>query len=199
MSSSVDCSGGDPAFWTPINSYAVVSYIPGPLGEFITRLREQLVQGCTAQSHVTILPPRALFAEHAELERSFTELSANYPPFRIQMPRLSVFRQTSVIFAEIDGGADQLVDMHRAFAVGPFEAYEPFEYHPHITLVQGIQPEQVDELFDLCVRRWAEAPSTSALIENVTFVQNTEQNRWIDLLECELGGALAVGRHSWES
>jgi 2'-5' RNA ligase len=177
-----------------INSYAIVSYIPGALGEFITRLREELVSGCVAQSHVTILPPRALFAEQHDLESSVAILSAEYPPFTIQMPRLSVFRQTSVIFAEIETGYDQLVEMHHAFSAAPFAAEEPFEYHPHITLAQGIQPEQVDAMFELAQRRWAEAPTNSALIENLTFVQNTVQNRWIDLMECDLRGAIAVGR-----
>jgi 2'-5' RNA ligase len=185
----------DPACWGDrINSYAIVSYIPGALGHFITKLREELVSGCVAQSHVTILPPRALFAEEEELEKGVVKLSADFPPFLINMPRLSVFRQTSVIFAEIGAGYSQLVQMHESLATGPFAAEEPFEYHPHITLAQGILPEQVDELLELARRRWAEAPADSALIENLTFVQNTVQNRWIDLMECELKGAVAVGR-----
>ena len=55
MHSGTHCAS-QPALGDRINSYAVVSYIPGALGEFITRLREELVKGCVAQSHVTILP-----------------------------------------------------------------------------------------------------------------------------------------------
>lgn len=177
-----------------INSYAVVCYIPGALGEFITRLREDLVQGCVAQSHVTILPPRALFEPQDTLENSVVDLAAGCPSFEISMPSLAVFRQTSVVFAEIGSGYNQLIDMHRSFSVGPLAAEEPFEYHPHVTLAQGIPPEVVDEMFEMARRRWAEAPVHSAMIENLTFVQNTIQNRWIDLVECELRGAIAIGR-----
>ena len=194
MSRGVDCAA-EPALADRINSYAVVSYIPGTLGEFITRLREELVQGCVAQSHVTILPPRALFAAQEHLESTLADLATGYPPFVVNMPRLDVFRQTSVIFVEIGAGYDQLVQMHSALSDGPFAAEEPFEFHPHITLAQGIEPEDVDAVFELASRRWTEsAPSNSALIENLTFVQNTVQNRWIDLVECDLRGAIAVGR-----
>jgi 2'-5' RNA ligase len=173
----------------------VVSYIPGAVGEFITRLREELVQGCVAQSHVTILPPRALFAPQEQLENALAELSAEYPPFLINMPRLDVFRQTSVVFIEIGAGYEQLIQMHNAFSRGAFAAEEPFDYHPHITLAQGMEPEDVDAMFELASRRWNEsAPAHSVLIEDLTFVQNTVQNRWVDLVECELRGAIAVGR-----
>lgn len=194
MSSMHGCSPDPVSLGDRINSYAVVCYIPGALGDFITRLREELVAGCVAQSHVTILPPRALFADQQVLEESVATLSADYPPFLIKMPGLAVFRQTSVIFAEITLGYDQLVEMHQALAQGPLAAQEPFEYHPHVTLAQGIPPEQLDEMLELTTRRWAEAPGDSALIENVTFVQNTVANRWIDLMECDLRGAVAVGR-----
>ena len=193
MLSEVDCVA-DPALGDRINSYAVVSYIPGAVGEFITRLREDLVKGCTAQSHVTILPPRALFSPQQELESTLGTLAADYGPFLINMPSLRVFRQTSVVFAEIGAGHGQLVQMHSAFAAGPFAAEEPFEYHPHITLAQGIHPDDLDGVLELACRRWKEsAPSDSALIENVTFVQNTLQNRWIDLMEWELRGAVSAG------
>lgn len=194
MARGADCTA-DPASYERINSYAVVSYIPGALGEFITRLREELVVGCVARSHVTILPPRALFAPQEELEAAVARHSAEYPPFLITLPRLEVFRQTSVIFIELGAGHAQLLQMHDTFSVEPLKADEPFEYHPHITLAQGIEAEDVDSIFELASRRWQEsAPSNSALIENLTFVQNTVQNRWIDLVECELKGAIAVGR-----
>jgi 2'-5' RNA ligase len=193
MSKGADCTV-EPALSDRINSFAVVCYIPGALGEFITKLRQELVSGCVAQSHVTILPPRALFASQEELESAIIRLSGEYPPFVINMPRLAIFRQTSVIFAEIGEGKSQLLEMHERLAVGPLAAEEPFEYHPHITLAQGINPEDVDAVFEMASRRWNESPSTSALIENLTFVQNTVQNRWIDLVQCELSGAIAVGR-----
>src|SRR3954449_9213128 len=38
--------------------FALVSYIPGRLAEFLDRLRCELSPGCRLRAHVTILPPR---------------------------------------------------------------------------------------------------------------------------------------------
>ena len=43
-----------------MNLYALVSYIPGALGEFLDRLREELVAGCDPHAHITALPPRPI-------------------------------------------------------------------------------------------------------------------------------------------
>ena len=58
-----------------------------------------------------------------------------------------------------------------------------------MTLAQGFPPERLPEIFETAVRRWKEsAPSNRVTIETVTFVQNTVENIWIDLEECELRG-----------
>ena len=43
-----------------INSFALVSYFSGPLAEYLTRLRRELVPDCEARAHLTILPPRPI-------------------------------------------------------------------------------------------------------------------------------------------
>lgn len=184
----------DPAMTDRINSYALVSYIPGPLGDFITRLRQDLVAGCVAQSHVTILPPRPL---HVQTETAAAEVRAGLAPFRsfdLDMPRIRVFEQTSVVFCEIGRGRDELFELHEAMNSGGLHFDEPFEFHPHVTLAQGFAPALLPEVFELATRRWKEeAPPSQVTIETVTFVQNTVANLWIDLEECELRGMAAVG------
>jgi hypothetical protein len=81
--------------------------------------------------------------------------------------------------------------MHDALNTGRLWFKEPFRYHPHVTLAQNFDPAVVNEMFELAVRRWKEsAPRTESYIENLTFVQNTNVNFWIDLAEFELRGAL---------
>jgi 2'-5' RNA ligase len=180
-----------PASAEPINQYAIVSYIPGKLGDFITQLRQELVQGCTAQSHVTILPPRPLSASALLAESDLKVRSAPFPAFEMEIPRIRVFQETSVIFADIGSGRECFFDMHDALNSGVFAFEEPYTYHPHITLAQGLDPQIVVEYYELAVRRWAEAPvRTNCWIDNLTFVQNTNLNLWIDLAEFELRGAL---------
>jgi hypothetical protein len=84
--------------------------------------------------------------------------------------------------------------MHDVLNTGPFFFEEPFSYHPHVTLAQGITPEELPALYATTLRRWNEAApvNTSFLIDTLTFVQNTVENRWIDLAECALRGEAAV-------
>jgi 2'-5' RNA ligase len=185
----------DPQATDRINSYSLVSYIPGRLGEFITRLRQELVFGCVAQSHVTVLPPRPLFIDSHDGELELRERVASFEPFRITIPGIRVFEQTSVVFADISEGRKELIEMHDALNSGGFFFEEPFPYHPHVTLVQGIQPEHLYEFANLAQRQWEEnVGSATFLIDTLTFVQNTVQNRWIDLAECALRGEAAVAR-----
>ncbi|MEJ7608118.1 MAG: 2'-5' RNA ligase family protein [Bryobacteraceae bacterium] len=181
-----------PAPADPINQFAVVCYIPDPLGGFITRLREELVNGCTAQSHVTILPPRPLSVLPAIAEADLRARSAGFASFSIDIPRLRIFSETSVIFADIGVGREELFEMHEALNAGSLAFDEPHVYHPHITLAQGLDAVTVGEVYDFAVRRWKEEQlQRPVVIENLTFVRNTSNNQWIDLAQCELRGALA--------
>lgn len=186
----------DPDMSDRINSYALVSYIPGRLGDFITRLRQDLVAGCVAQSHVSILPPRPLQIDAQDAAEEIRAGITNFASFELELPRIRVFEQTSVVFCEIGQGRDELFEMHEAMNKGGLAFREPFKYHPHITLAQGMPPEQLSEVYERAVAIWEKsAPSTRVTIESVTFVQNTVDNIWIDLEDCELRGlaALPVG------
>jgi 2'-5' RNA ligase len=183
----------DPAGTDRINSFSLVSYIPGRLGDFITRLRQDLVEGCVAQSHVTILPPRPLSIDPLLAEEELRERVAAFAPVWIKIPGLKMFEQTSVVFADLADGRDELLEMHSALNTGPFYFDEPFSYHPHITLAQGFPTDRLYQIYEEASRRWAqEAPERSFLIDTLTFVQNTVENRWIDLGACALRGQAAV-------
>jgi len=183
----------DPPTTDRINSFSLVSYIPGRLGEFLTRLRQELVVGCVAQSHVTLLPPRPLFIDTAAAAEELRERVAAFAPVRIGIPRIRVFEQTAVIYADVGEGRDELVYMHKILNEGAFFFEEPFNYHPHVTLAQGVTAEELRALYTTTLRRWKEAGlNTSFLIDTLTFVQNTVENRWIDLAECALRGEAAV-------
>jgi 2'-5' RNA ligase len=183
----------DPPGTDRINSFSLVSYLPGQLGEFLTALRRELIADCVAQAHVTVLPPRPLFIDAQLAEEELRERVAAFAPVRISIPRIKVFEQTSVVFAEVSEGREELLAMHEALNVGEFHFEEPFKYHPHVTLAQGFPPEQLTQVFEAAERRWREALlPTSFVIDTLTFVQNTIENRWIDLAECTLRGEAAV-------
>lgn len=185
---------GDPAFFSDrINSFSLVSYIPGPLGEFITNLRQELVQGCVAQSHVTVLPPRPIGIPAEAAEETLRSWVEPFPAFEVEIVDIGLFIETNVVIADIGAGRSELIEMHDAFNTGPLYFDEPYEYHPHITLAQNFPAQDVPAIHALARERWLrDAPTRSFLVDSLIFVQNTVGNRWIDLAECELRGAVAV-------
>jgi 2'-5' RNA ligase len=174
----------------PINSFALVSYIPGRLGEFLDRLRQELVPGCIAHAHVTVLPPRPLAVDPQLAEEEIRVKVTASAPFYVEIPRIRIFEATNVVFADIGSGRSELFELHDALNRGSLAFDEPYSYHPHITLAQNIPADAVPETFEHACRRWYEsAPARGFAVEALTFVQNTIGNLWLDLSECELRGA----------
>jgi 2'-5' RNA ligase len=176
-----------------INSFALISYLPDPLGGFLNSLRCELVPRCMARTHVTVLPPRPLTAGLPEAV--WQDLSAsleNFPPFRVELTSIEVFPGTNVIYLSIGAGYRELERMHAALNHGALQFAEPYEYHPHVTLAQQLLPEEVELAAARARSRWREFPySHGFMVDRLTFVQNTVENRWEDLAAQELSIRLA--------
>jgi 2'-5' RNA ligase len=166
-----------------INSFALISYLPEPLAGFLDSLRCELVPRCQARSHVTVLPPRPLVAGiPANAWGDLNDSLDGFPPFRVELASIEVFPGTNVIYLSIAAGYRELERMHAALNRGPLEFDEPFQYHPHVTLAQQLLPEDVEAAAALARRRWREfTASRSFMVDRLTFVQNTMENRWVDL------------------
>lgn len=172
----------------PINSFALVTYIPGQFGEFLDDLRRELVPACMPHAHVTILPPRPLSVAPEEAWSYMYPLIKDFSPFDVHTTAVDIFESTSVIFVGVGAGRTELRQMHDRLNRGPAGFAEPFPYHPHITLAQELDPDQVVEVFETAKRRWAEyRGERSFSADTVTFVQNTTRNKWLDLAHCHLG------------
>jgi 2'-5' RNA ligase len=178
-----------------INSFALVCYLPGPLGVFLDRLRAELVTSCVARSHVTILPPRQLISPETLAKEQIAVRVPDYPPFRVDLGEVEVFPVTKVIYLGLNSGNADLHHMHDSLNCGALRFEEPYIYHPHVTLAQGLAPEHVEDATKLAAARWREFKhSRSFQVDTLTFVQNTSVNCWLDLVEYELGSLAAVRR-----
>jgi 2'-5' RNA ligase len=170
------------------NIYALVIYIPDPLGQFLDDLRRDLVPGCIPRAHVTVLPPR-LLAEPEAAADQVRRGSAGFAPFELELGRIAIFQATDVIYLELARGSSELREMYGSLNGGALAYKEPFPYHPHVTLAQGLLPEHVEELHQTAVRRWAEfAHARSFRAERVTFVESSDCISWVDLAKCSLDG-----------
>jgi 2'-5' RNA ligase len=165
-----------------INSYALVSYVPGRLGAYLDRMRRDLVSSCIAQSHITILPPRTIFAPASAVMRRLHAGLDAFSRFDLQLTDVQIFKSTSVVYLGVGQGRDSVLRMHDALNREELEFQEPFTFHPHITLAQDLSPDTVEEIASVAAARWAEFEGLRSFeINHLTFVQNTVQNCWVNL------------------
>jgi hypothetical protein len=172
--------------------FALVIYVPGPLGRFLDDLRRDLVPHYNPRAHVSVLPPRQLAVEWQIASGQLRALSEMWRPFDIELTRIAVFRATDVIYLELgDEAATELRRMHAA-ASRRLAFNEPFEYHPHVTLAQEIAPERVTEMRERAERQWREYQGPRRFhAERAIFVQSAPGNCWVDLAEYPLGVPVA--------
>jgi 2'-5' RNA ligase len=171
-----------------LNVFALVIYIPDPLGRFLDDMRRDLVPGCNPHAHVSVLPPRPLAVDWQVASEQVRRLASGRQPFDIVLGDIRMFPVTNVIYIELAKGTDELFEMHDAMNSAALEFDEPFAYHPHITVAQEIPVGTVAEVDRKAKEMWdAYTGPRSFRAERTAFVQNTLMNCWIDLAESDLG------------
>lgn len=173
-----------------LNQFALVTYIPDPLGGFLDNLRRHLLPSCNPHAHVSILPPRPLAVSVAQAQQQARAKAMECAPFEIEAAaNVEVFSATNVIYVGIAKGRAELDAIYEKMNAGAFWCEESLPYHPHITLAQEFDSAQLRSLYEEAARCWAEYKGSHVFrVESVSFVQNTAQNCWIDLAELSLGG-----------
>ena len=171
-----------------LNVFALVIYIPDPLGRFLDDLRKALVSGCKPHAHVSVLPPRPLAVAWQVASKQVSDCAGARPPFDIALGGIRMFPVTNVIYIELAQGAGQMREMHAAMNSGALGFAEPFEYHPHITLAQELPVDSVAEAERKARQMWEDYTGPRSFrAEHTAFVQNTLGNCWIDLAEASFG------------
>jgi 2'-5' RNA ligase len=183
--SSTDREAGERG--AKINSFALVSYLPDPLASFLNHLRHYFAADCMARAHITVLPPRPLTVGPDAVWPLTKTLLQDFPSFPIELGGVELFPATQVIYIAVTLGHSELVAMHDRLNAGETSFDEPFDYHPHITLAQDLDPSTIDEALAYARRRWNDCDhSRRYMIDRLTFVQNTLDNRWTDLDSLDL-------------
>lgn len=171
-----------------LNSFALVSYIPEPLAGFLDALRPELVPNCFLRAHVTVLPPRPIEAPPEKVWKQIRNATFRLKPIEVELGDIEIFPVSDVIYVAIRDGHDELKRLHDRLNLDKAFYAEPYPFHPHVTLAQGLVSDQVDELGHVARSRWATYKGSRRFrIETVTFVQNTRHDGWRDLAETVLG------------
>lgn len=184
MKAAMDCSFNG---YGATTQYALVSYIPDPLGSFLSELRTDLIQGCRLQSHVTILPPRVLSSPVGALIADLKKRTTSADSFEITLGEVEIFPVTNVIYISLGQGKQQVEAMHTHLSGGPFSYKEPFPFHPHATLAQEIPEDSLSEVFTTACMRWANWKGPRRFfVDNLVFVRNVNMRGWETLSEHSL-------------
>lgn len=165
-----------------LNSYALVAYLPEPLGSFFDNLSKELIPHCKPRSHITLLPPRHLDGPLEDAQSTLQRITSDLDPFELEITSIEIFDITSVVYAAIGDGRQHLLHLHRLFNVGALQFSERFPFHPHITLAIDGDPEDIPALVQHARVEWAAYPySKRFLVDNLHLVHNVELGTWVDI------------------
>ena len=114
--------------------FALVSYIPEPLGSFFYELRGTLPGDSNPQAHVTILPPRPLRLPVDSASEQTLKVLSNFPAFDLELSSVQRFPETNFLYLDIADGNSLVHDLHDALNTGELACTEEFEFRPHLTL-----------------------------------------------------------------
>ena len=167
--------------------FALVSYLPDPLAQFLDHLRLDLVPDCSPRAHVTILPPRPALGTPQQAFQEIRELASKFEPFTLRLGNIARFPVSDVVYIEIVGGREKLLDMYRAMNSGVLTYKEAYPYCPHITLAQRIEPDAAQAAFEAAEAEWNACQfSRSFPVQTLHFVESDDGKCWRDLGEVTL-------------
>ncbi len=165
-------------------TYAVVSYLPGELGEFVNRLRAR-VDPCFAKavSHVTVLPPRELQGSAEEKLDMLRQKCASIEPFDVSIEGVSTFWPVSgVVYLAFSTGYSDLVSLHNALNINGMEFQEPFEFTPHVTIAQDLDEKVTHRMLEINASDWKQFRGESTFrVNSLVLVRQRQENQWVDI------------------
>jgi 2'-5' RNA ligase len=180
---------------SPVNSFSLVAYLPEPLGGFLNQIRRELVAGCAARAHITILPPRPLAGSWTKAwTEAWDEVQRRlqgFAPFQVELGDVRVFDGSNVLYLSLISRRSELEQLNALTNTGRLHCISNFRYQPHVTLALGFAGDDVVRAQTLAQRAWQEYKGARHfLLDNLTLVQNTTDDRWIDLASLTLASLI---------
>ncbi len=175
--------------------FALVSYIPGRLAEFLDQLRFELKPGCVLRSHVTVLPPRPIPLDIKSSVGQISSQAHETVPFTVELGAVEIFEKSNVVYLALRRGAPELEKLHTSLNCAQLQYKPLYCYHPHITLAQDLTPEQALVAAETARRRWASYDGPREFfVDELSFVRSYQPGLWEDLAHVEMAQPVAVNR-----
>lgn len=184
--------------------FALVTYTPEPLREWLLQLRRSLPVESSSEPHITILPPRPLMLPAPEAWQKITSILNGWAPFEVELSEVQVFPETNVLYLQVSDGYTILEDMHSTLNTGDFFHEETFSFHPHLTVGGPVPVQDLQQIHRKAIQAWeASGCPCRFKVEEFAFVciSTSEHGReWNRLWMHKLPGAKvqqrAAGTHT---
>jgi 2'-5' RNA ligase len=138
-------------------SFALVTYLPDPLGSFLTELRHHVPGPDHTVAHITFLPPRALSLPVEDASREIRQRLASVKAFEVELGEVKVFPDTGILYLALRGGEEALLILHGLLNQGGLFAQENFEFTPHLTLGGPLLPNELSATCQQVQQAWKAA------------------------------------------
>ena len=181
-------------------SYAVVTYITGPLARFAEELRHSLSPDePRMRAHLTLLSPRILESPREKLVAAVKRACYKSEPIKISLGRVESFvPKSSAIYLPVREGAGEISELRRELNQYDLRAEEPWPYVPHITLATFADPAAPDNAMQRAQREWSVYTGPREfLVNQLTLVREAPPNRWDDLGTFALGAPASRNQSTW--
>jgi 2'-5' RNA ligase len=174
--------------------FALVTYIPDPLGSFLQELRKTLQGNGSSQAHITLLPPRELKVPVDVASRLVRTILRRFPAFDVELSKVRRFAETSFLYLDLTEGDSLIYELHAALNTGELADPEEFEFHPHLTLGGPVSPGKLDVVQEQAELTWDAAQcSPRFTIDEIVFLwlsPNSSQGEWRRLWTQSLSSAM---------
>lgn len=174
----------------PSPQYALVAYVRNSVGEFVEGLRREFhPKHAHLPAHISVLPPRLLQGSEQEALELVERICLDVDPFEVTLGEVAAFTPlTPTVFLRLAHAAYRMRELHDQLNLGPLHADEPYPYMPHLTIFRMDTAEEAELAFEEARHRWAQyTGSRRLLLEQLTFVRQAGEDRWIDLATFTLG------------
>ena len=139
-------------------SFALVTYVPDPLGAFLQRLRDALPGDDNPQPHITVLPPRTLSIPADAAIAQCELLLTGFPEFEVRLGRVQAFPSTNVLYLDLIEGNTEVHRLHDALSSGGLAQDEEFDFRPHLTLSGCVADHELTRALTEASKIWADVP-----------------------------------------
>jgi 2'-5' RNA ligase len=173
--------------------YALVTYVRNAVGEFVENLRQELHPDLPhLPAHVTILPPRRLQGGELAALEILEDICSQAQPFEVTLGDVETFIPvTPTVFIRAAHGAHRMHELHDRLNTQALASVEEWPYMPHLTIVKVSSEELAQQAYIFARDRWAMFEGSRHIpLNELTFVREQEQNRWVDLGRIPLGRSL---------